>query len=299
MGNHRVSGRALLLAAISLITAPNLCFAAENSSTANTATAFKVQPGKFFVLPIASGQNATQKLIYRYGVPFLLTSSSASEIKVGAPVKKLFLLGMTETMRPSAWWNPLDMSRRFFIGDNLGAVRLTYTDGTTQNFPLILGESVWFGMPFYQTNQPFPTDAHLRSAFAESIHLYPAAPVDDGNYVAVIDPRPTPLASIEIVPSADKKGSVAITGITAETALDQAVGGLRYTPYDSLDPKFVEFMQQKPLLAEGADQASSRARLDDLRAALYTPDTLFKQPVAVKPVPADYTGPRVTFKGSN
>lgn len=298
MGNTWAHRRGLL-AALSLAIAPSFCFAATNSSTAKSSAALTSQPDKFFTLPIGNGPNASQRLIYRYGVPFLATSSSASQIKVGAPVKKIFLLGMTETMRPQAWWNPLDMSRRFFIGDDLGAVRLTYTDGSTQDFPLILGESVWFGLPFYQTNEPFSTDAHLRSSFAQSMHLYPAAPVEDGNYVAVINTRPTPLATIEIVPSATKKGSVSIAGITAETAQDQAVSSLRYTPHDALDPKFVEFMQQKPLRLEGANDAASKLHLNDLRAALYTSDTLFKQPVAVKPVPADYTGPRVTFKGDN
>ncbi len=296
MGNNRVRVARFCSQRFSLCHAQNLCFAATNNST---ATPIRTAPGKFFVLPISGSPNANQKLLYRCGVPFLATTSSASQIKVGAPVKKLFLLGMTETMRPSAWWNPLDMSRRFFIGDYLGAVHLTYADGSTQNFPLILGESVWFGLPFYQTNEPFPTDAHLRAAFAQSMHLYPAAPVEDGNYVAVIEPRPNPLASIEIVPSATKKGSVTIAAITAETAQDQSVPGLRFTPFDAFDPKFADFMKQKPLRLEGADDAASKARLNDLSSALYTPDTLFKRHVTVKPAPAGYTGPRVTFKGNN
>jgi hypothetical protein len=293
MGNKSVGGYARFLAAISLAIASSLCFAAA-AGAQSTATA---SPDKFFVLPIAS-QNTGQHLLYRYGVPFLVSSfAPVPQIKVEAPVKKLFFLGMTETMRPSAWSDPLDMSRRFFIGDNLGSIRLTYTDGATQNFPLILGESVWFGMPFYQTHEPFPSDAHLRAAFAQSMHLYPAAPVEDGNYVAVIQPRPTPLASIEIVPSTTKKGSVFIAAITAETAQEKSVLGLRYTPFDSFDQKFAEFMQQKPLRLDGTDEATSKSRLNDLRAALYTPDTLFKRPVAAKPAPAGYSGPRVTFKG--
>ncbi|HEV2575828.1 MAG TPA: hypothetical protein VGU25_01340 [Acidobacteriaceae bacterium] len=293
MGNYRVSVRALLLATISLTTAQNLCYAAATNSTSSTA-----KPDKFFTLPIAN-PNAGQHLEYRYGVPFMVTPSSTAQIKVDAAVKKIFILGLTETMRPSAWSDPLDMSRRFFIGDNLGVIRLTYADGSTQNFPLIVGESAWFGMPFYQTREPFPTDAHLRSAFAQSSHLYPAAPVDDGNYVAVIDPRTAPLASIEIIPASDKKGSVSIAGVTAETAQDQSVPGLRYTPFDSLDPKFAEFVQHKSLRPEGVDESISKARLGELRAALYTSAAQWDKPVAVKPVPSGYTGPRVTIKGNN
>lgn len=292
MGNKSVRRCARFLTAISLAIAPSLCFAATTGNTSNSAAS----PDKFFVLPI-SNAGATQKLLYRYGVPFLTTSSSTRQIKVGAPVKKLFFLGMTEAMRPSAWSNPLDMSRRFFVGDKLGSIHLTYADGTTQDFPLILGESVWWGMPFYQTREPFPTDAHLRSAFAQATRLYPVAPVDDGDYVAVITPRSAPLTSIEIVHAPDKKGWVNIDGITAETAQDQSVPGLRATPFDAFDPKFAAYMQQKPLRLEGVDEATSKSRLNDLSFALYSSDARFKQPIPVKPVPSGYNGPRVIFKG--
>jgi hypothetical protein len=59
-----------------------------------------------------------------------------------------------------------------------------YADGTTQVFPLLLGEGVWWGRAFYDFQDPFSTDARLRQAFASSLRLYPPAPLDDGNYVA-------------------------------------------------------------------------------------------------------------------
>ncbi len=71
-------------------------------------------------------------------------------------VKKIYLLGMTETMRPSAWSNPLSYAARFIVGDKLGQIRLHYEDGSTQDFPLILGESVWWGLPFYQAQESVP-----------------------------------------------------------------------------------------------------------------------------------------------
>jgi hypothetical protein len=82
---------------------------------------------------------------------------------------------------------------RFFIGDELGQVHLNYADGSTQFFPLILGESIWWGNAFYQYPEPFPTNARFQNTLSSSLHLYPPAPVDDGNYVAVITPRSTPL----------------------------------------------------------------------------------------------------------
>ena len=48
---------------------------------------------------------------------------------------------------------------------------------------------------------------------------------------------------------------------------------------------------------EGVDEATSKSRLYDLSLALYSSDARFKQPVAVRPVPAGYNGPRVTIKG--
>jgi len=134
---------------------------------------------------------------------------------------------MTESARPQAWSSPNDYRYRYFIGDNLGQVRLNYADGSTQTFPLILGESVWFGKTFYQSPNPFPTDAGLRSAFASSIHLYPAAPVEDGKYVAMIVPRTTALRSIEIENSPTKKGSVVVSAPANEASFQRLVDSYR------------------------------------------------------------------------
>ena len=133
---------------------------------------------RFLSLPIAKGDVASPRMLYRYGVPFVETAWRAPadgilQVKVGVAVKKIFLLGMTETQRPQAWSTPLSYSGRFIVGDNLGQIRLHYADGSTQDFPLILGESVWWGLSFYQAREPFPTDANLRKAFEESLRLYP------------------------------------------------------------------------------------------------------------------------------
>ena len=154
---------------------------------------------------------------------------------------------MTETQRPSAWSSPLSYAARFIVGDNLGKFRLHYADGSTKDYPLILGESVWWGLSFYQAQEPFPSDARLRGAFQQALRLYPAAPVDDGNYVAVIAPKDSPLASIEIINSPEKKGSVAIAGITVESAPGSSIPGATAIPINAFTSEFSEFIQEKPL----------------------------------------------------
>jgi hypothetical protein len=270
-------------------------FAAETGSQAATQD-------RFLALPIANGEAACARMIYRYGVPFIETAwhapqSGSLEVNVGTAAKKIFLLGMTETQRPSAWSDPLSYAARYFVGDNLGTIRLHYADGSKEDFPLILGESVWWGMSFYQAEGPFPVDAQLRDAYALASRLYPAAPVDDGNYVAVIDPKAAPLERVEIVDNTAKKGSVVIAGITVETAPDGRIAGAQAIPANAFAPEFEKFIEEKPLRQAGASEVDSKQRLAALSAALYNTASEYEQPVAPR-IPAGFSGPQVTFKGA-
>lgn len=219
------------------------------------------------------------------------------EVKVGVPARKIFLLGMTEPERPQAWSDAASYANRFFVGDKLGRIRLHYADGATEDYPLILGESVWWGLAFYQAREPFPSNASLRSAFEKALRLYPAAPVSDGNYVAVVIPKNAPLDSIEILRSAEKRGSVAIAGITIETTQSVSIAGGTVIPAGPPDPQFEQFVRQKSLRDAGADKEGSRQRLENLKKAFYTSDADFKQPIATQ-IPSGYSGPHVIFKGT-
>jgi len=258
---------------------------------------------RFLALPIAKGDASCPRMIYKYGVPFIETAwhapaSGTFEVNVGVAAKKIYLLGMTETQRPSAWSNPLSYAARYIIGDNLGEVRLHYADGSTQDYPLILGESVWWGLPFYQAQEPFPTDARLRDAFEASLRLYPATPVEDGNYVAVIAPKDAAITSIEIVASPAKHGSVAIDGITVETAPGTAIAGATVIPANQFAPEFAKFVETKTLRPSGTDESGAAGRLKNLSVALYSTVADLKRPVAPE-APHGYDGPQVTFKGTN
>jgi hypothetical protein len=285
----------LCATAIALLGVSNVRIAVAENAKSNSSD-------RFLSLPIAKGDAAGPRMMYRYGVPFMETSWHAPadgilQVNVGVAVTKIFLLGMTETQRPQAWSNPLSYAGRFIVGDNLGQIRLHYADGSTQDFPLILGESVWWGLPFYQAREPFATDANLRKALEQSLRVYPATAVEDGNYVAVIAPKDAPLASIEITGSAAKKGSVAISGITVEAAPRTSIAGATAIPVDGFAPEFNKFVQEKALRASGVDEIGSKDRLNRLCEAFYSTNAIFKQPIAAE-VPRNYAGPQVTFKGT-
>ena len=257
---------------------------------------------QYFAVPLTKTGAPDQKSEDRYGIPFLqgalhFPANGRATVAVGSRVQRIFLLGMTEFAGARCWADPRDYSVRYFVGDKLGQIRLDYDDGSIQIYPLILGESVWWGQPFYRYPEPFPTDARLRATLAAAMHLYPAGPVEDGNYVAVITPKAASLRSITIENSPMKKGGVAIAGITLETPMSNKVSGAIALPDGTPTQQFEKFVQNKPLRPLGEQEAEAQLRLNDLRRALYTSNDNFKGYVSSK-TPSGYSGPDVTFSGN-
>ncbi|HXC36166.1 MAG TPA: hypothetical protein VNV43_09850 [Candidatus Acidoferrales bacterium] len=259
--------------------------------------------GKFIALPMAeSSETVTNSnIVERYGIPFEegdlgLVRNGSAQVDVGSVVKRIFILGMTEKANLFCWASPMDHSVRFFIGDRLAEIRLNYADGTTDVFPLVLGEGVWWGKPFFNFPAPFPTDARLRKALASALRLYPPAPVPDGNYVAVIEPKQIPLRSITFANTTDKQGTLVVSGVTVESADTNAfVEGAELSP-GPIPPAFRKFIEEKSLRPSGKDERQSQRRLNALRLALYTSDANFHRDVA-QDIPVNYRGPIVTLKG--
>lgn len=281
---------------------------------------------RFYSLPLAkiAGEESNEKILNRYGVPFReeilpLTTGGSAQVPVGAQAKRIFLLGMADSgqlptvaqledrsfqslIRPTTpaqgWADPLDRSVRFFVGDQLGQIRLEYADGSSQIFPLILGEGVWWGRAFYDYQEPFPTDARLRKALASALRLYPPEPVPDGNYVAVIVPKPVAIRTITFENSPEKKGTLVIAGITVECAggTPAIPGATALTP-GAVSPDFEKFVETKALRLLGEGEHQAERRLNDLRLALYTSDADFKGHVA-RSVPPGYSGPDISFRGT-
>lgn len=277
---------------------------------------------KYLALRLGSGLalDTKENTLNRYGVPFVervlpLATGGSAQITVGGRADRIFLLGMTDANTASleadsppsgsqpkqipayGWADPRDYSYRFFVGDELGRIRVNYIDGSTQVFPLLLGEGIWWGRAFYDFQDPFSTDAKLRKALASSLRLYPPLPLADGNYVAVIVPRAAPIQSITVESSPAKKGTLVIKGITVESRDGDGIAAAAAFAPGALSPEFENFVRTKALRPIGKDQALAERRLNHLKQALYTSDREFKGHVAAS-APPGYSGPEVSFRGN-
>ncbi len=241
------------------------------------------------------------KVLDRYGVPFAagtlpFSSNGVARVDIDGRAKRIFLLGMTDTAKAHSWTELKDYSRRYFIGDEMGEICLDYADGSSQVFPLIFGESLWWGQIFYDYPHPFDTDAQFRETLQKSLRLYPPTPVRDGNYVAVIVPRDSAIKDIVFKNNPKKLGVPMITGITVESATgEESSNGIALSG-QPLSSEFVKFVDEKPLSQQGMGTKDNQLRLEDLKRAFYTSDENFKGHVATR-IPQGYFGPTVSFKG--
>lgn len=263
----------------------------------------ETSPEEYSALSLSgNGEKSSQQAVNRYGVPFIegtLPLQEKGTVKVdlgGNSVKRIFLMGMTYD-KPNPWSHPRDSSMKFFVGDELGSICLDYADGSTQTFPLLLGEGIWWGKLFYDNPQPFTTDGRLREALTNSLRLYPAEPVADGNYFAVIAPKPVPIRSITFKAPTLKHGVPEFNGLTIESPKDERIAGAVDFPYSTLTPEFEKFAEEKPLRPLGQEKGAAQLRLEDLKHGLYSSDELYKGQVAVE-MPKGYSGSRVSFEGS-
>ena len=255
----------------------------------------------YWAIPLAAKHSTNVPVINRYGVPFIqgtldVQHNRPTRVKIGGTAKRIFLLGMTDTSKSHSWTNVHDRSKRYFIGDEMGTIELDYADGSKEIYPLVYGESLWWGGIFYDYPEPYFSDADFRKALQTSLRLYPAAPVKDGNYVAVIVPKETEIADIVVKDSPVKVGVPIISGITLESAAGQKIEKGVQLPGDVLSPDFAKFVMEKPLCPSGADKKQTQAALENLKRSFYQTDRDFKGHVAEQ-IPAGYSGPAVSFNG--
>jgi hypothetical protein len=277
------------LTTISLLAACSQLFAGETTN-------------QYWGVQLPKGTNDFDgKTLDRYGIPFAagtlaFTSNGVAHVNIDERAKHIFLMGMTDTARAHSWTVLNGYSRRYFIGDEMGEICVNYTDGSTQVFPLVFGESLWWGPLFYQYPHPFDTDAQFRKTLEKSLRLYPAAPVQDGNYVAVIVPRDSEIKEIVFKNNPKKIGVPVISGITVESATGENSSSGIVLSGKPLSPEFAKFVTEKLLSPQGADTKNNQANLENLKRAFYTSDDNFKGHVATR-IPAGYSGPVVSFKG--
>ncbi len=261
------------------------------------------QADVYWAIPLSVNPAATTN-INRYGVPFAeatlaFDGKKPARINVGGTATRIYLLGMTDTAQAHSWTNLGDKvpyAKRYFIGDDMGMVRVDYADGTEQVFPLVFGESLWWGQIFYKYPEPYFADSNFRETLQKSLRLYPAAPVKGGNYVAVVVPKDSPIKDIVVQNSPVKLGVPVITGITLQTTAGETIANGTELPGQTLAPDFAKFADEKPLLPSGADTNQVQATLNNLDRAFYQSDRDFKGRVPVQ-IPQGYSGPTVSFSG--
>ncbi len=249
-------------------------------------------------------QTADPSYVERGGIPFLASPVSAVpmngavRIPLGVRASHLFLLGMTNSADRGCpvWGDPRDVNSRFFLGDKLGRVRLEYADGTTQDYPLILGESLWWGKRFFQFPEPFASDPHAQKVLEASLRLYPRRPLSDG-YMAVVTPRLVPIKALVVEHTSPKMSAPVLTGLTVEPMPGESIPGGIALPSDVVPADAQDFIRRMSLRPEGTDEQSAREKLDDLRKVLYVSEEDFIG--EIKPdIPEGYRGPRVRFHGT-
>lgn len=256
----------------------------------------------YWTIPLLAKTSTNATVINRYGVPFVqgtlpIKHKIPARVKLGGKAKRIYLLGMTDTGKPHSWTNLREgYARRYFFGDNMGSIQLDYTDGSTQSFPLVYGESLWWGGVFYTNPEPYLSDAGFRKALQKSLRLYPAAPVADGNYVAVIIPKDGEIADIVVRDSPLKLGQPIISGITLECPAGEKIEEGTEMPGGPRSPDFAKFVSEKPLCPAGEDTKKIHAALENLDRSFYQSDRGFKRHVPEQ-IPPGYSGPHVSFWG--
>lgn len=249
------------------------------------------------------GEEPDRRFLEKGGIPFLayfsspLPENDSLRLVLGARARRLFLLGMFPSPDQGCpvWGDPNDSSSRFFLGDQFGTITIRYADGVSEEYPLILGESLFWGRLLYQYPDPFLSDEGARKTLKEVLRLYPTPPSEDGLYLAVINPRLFPIYSLEIKDSPQKRGIPVILGITVESVGRESIKGAVPLPHDEFSPDLRSFLAQKPLRSKQGK--GGREDWRNLVPFLYMSEERLPSHLPLD-IPTGYRGPRVKFEGN-
>ena len=258
---------------------------------------------RFSENPSLSGWSAEgeQQIFTERLVPFLASSfpqfveNSSIRLILNVKAKHLFFLGMTNSLDQGCpvWGDPNDRASRFFIGDELGRIKIKYVDGKEEIYPLVLGESLWWGKIFYDFPEPFSSDPKAKAILKETLRLYPQTPIPDGRYVAVINPRSTPIYSLEIEDSKEKKGAPVFYALTVETYPGEKFPSGIPLPSDKPPEELSDFLKNKALIPN----KFSFKRVEKLAKILYGSEETLPSHLPLS-IPPAYKGPIVRFEGN-
>lgn len=229
-------------------------------------------------------------VIEQFGIPFHtnMRQISDGEITIGIKAERLLLLGMNV---PDSRW--------CWIGDDLGEIQVWYADGKTERYPLILGESLWWGKRFFTYPEPFTGFTDAKKAFRDTLQLYPQKPVQNGMYIASINLRKESIADKIIISGNAKSGmSPCIYGASVELASGATADGFTIAASGITPNDLNGFLASKPLRAAGTDEVSIKRKINALRNIMYCTDESFPRDFPVS-IPVGYKGPRISLKGDS
>ena len=246
------------------------------------------------------GDDVSGGVVDHYGIGFLEAGTSVfvengeSRFELGFCAKNLFFLGMTNSIDNGVpgWFYPKDYSLRFFVGDKLGEIRLEYSDGQTEIYPLLFGENIWWGKKFHDYPEPFKANLDKSEKLTNLLQLYRVSPTSPNPYIAVITPRPVAIEKVVFVDAKEKAGKPVVIGLAVESAAN-------LLPSDAvlcdkqLSDDIKDFVANKALKPAAR---GSKERLKKVRNLLYTTTENLPQHLDLD-IPDDYQGPQVKFSG--
>jgi len=250
-------------------------------------------------------ENTEPKSSLHFGVPYLVNSGFAfkqndtRKIELGFKTKKIFLFGLTFTpdIGTPLWHYAADFSPRYFIGDELGRIKINYADGTNENYPLVLGDNLWWGQRFYNYPEPFASNKEKLKILEDSLYLFPAKPVQGGFRMGVIEPKNKKIVSIEFSDRKEKFGTPVINAMTV--LLEDNSKNIKKGKLFSIvkpEKEVLCFIKNSVMKPEGVCETEKKQRLNNIRNAMYTTEKNFPKSVPVSK-PKNYRGPDVKFGG--
>lgn len=246
------------------------------------------------------------ELVDFYGMPFkrlansIVPTNDKVTLNINATIEKVCFLGMSNSIDQGCpVWAPIEYySQRYFIGDQLGEIAVKYADGTSTKYPLVLGDSMWWGGQATGFPEPFASDEKAAALLANSLNLYPPMPNQTTMYMAYIAPENKKIASIDIVDFIEKDGVPVISAVTLE--VNSSTNIPNSTPVEfngKMRNDMAEFFTANSLEPEGIKNSTRNSRVKALQNLLYTTHENFPKSVEISK-PKNYRGPEVSFEGN-
>ena len=191
-------------------------------------------------------------------------------------------------------WGTADERNVRMIGDSMGEVVVTYTDGSKQSIPLIFGYTLWYHGPWQERSAPFKSvkpDRDLLKTLKDTLCFKGAFEGNDSCVLRIrLDGKP--VRSVELIDNAAKEGEPVIKGamLAAGQTGSLSCGGLTFKSDDT-------FFASHTVDASDPLPQSVKDNIDVINRALMT----YEDDFAAAPVfefPEDYQGGRTVFSGN-